>query len=468
MSRAPTDAVVSLAVMNAINAAVLKMVLDSPVGRSMSDGDRAALTQTLTTTDPREVQGWLGEQIRKAARAVVKGDYDGHPFRGNQWSDASGSSTGGAGAAGSGSGEPRRRGKDIDDLSRADQKEFADRMSAAKTYAETREIIAEFKTRLADGSPSPSDGSPKGNAKMSGKAKVDTMFSDGDNKKVATAFTAWVKSQKFPADHQITSKEINEFADSMEGKVGSEVNDTAVREQLAEQYHEQTGIPYKARQARQDRDDSNRAKREALQEKRTQQARAAAEERQTAETERLGKLKPIGDDIGKKLPAAEAKQFAAGVKATRRAVERTDGVIAKLKRQWSEKFGSNPRSQEAQDAAAAIEEAQEVTDRIREMVGNIGDRASFGNALRLTQMGANEAETAKGALQEAQDFVAPSRERRIGGGVTFTKPQSAAAESRDIKDVYSLQDAMDRDFGVDRDKYDVDGVDFDKVFEIGR
>ena len=99
MSRAPTDAVVSLAAVNPINAAVLKMVLDSPVGRSMSDGDRVALTQTLTTTDVREVQGWLGEQIRKAARDVVKGDYDGHPFRGNQYADASGAGTGGAGGA---------------------------------------------------------------------------------------------------------------------------------------------------------------------------------------------------------------------------------------------------------------------------------------------------------------------------------------------------------------------------------
>lgn len=32
------------------------------------------------------------------ARDVYKGDYVGHPFRGNQWSDASGASTGGAGA----------------------------------------------------------------------------------------------------------------------------------------------------------------------------------------------------------------------------------------------------------------------------------------------------------------------------------------------------------------------------------
>jgi len=402
------SAMVSLPDMNPTNAAVLKFVLDSPIGAAMSAADRQALAATLATTDARDVDGWFGAQIRKAAVAAVeKGDYVGHPFRGNQYADASGASTGGASGTGP--------------------------------------VVGE--------------------AKMSGKAKVDTMFSDSDNKKVATAFTAWVKSKKFPADHQITSKEINEFADSMQGKVGSEITDTAVREQLAEQYHEQTGIPYKARQSR---DDSNRAKREALQEKRTQ-ARAAAEAREAKETERRGGLKPLNDDdIDKELPATEAKRFAAGVKATRAAVERTDGVIVKLRGQWSKKFGSNPRSQDAQDAAAAIKEAQEVTDRIREMVENIGDRASIGHAVRLTQMGVNEAELAKGALREAQDLVAPSRARSIGGGWTSTKPRSAAAESRDLKDVYALQDAMDRDFGVSRDKYDVDGLDFDKIYDIGR
>lgn len=33
------------------------------------------------------------------ARAVIKGDYDGHPFRGNQYSDASGAGTGGSSAS---------------------------------------------------------------------------------------------------------------------------------------------------------------------------------------------------------------------------------------------------------------------------------------------------------------------------------------------------------------------------------
>jgi len=86
--------------MNQSNQIVLKMVLASPVGQALSDADRNALAQILETTDAREVQGWLGDQIRKAA-AMSKGDFVGHPFRGNQYADASGASTGGA------SGNPR-------------------------------------------------------------------------------------------------------------------------------------------------------------------------------------------------------------------------------------------------------------------------------------------------------------------------------------------------------------------------
>jgi len=81
--------------MNQQNQLVLKMVLASSVGQALSDADRTALAQILETTDARDVQGWLGDQIRKAAQ-VAKGDYEGHPFRGNQWADASGASTGGA------------------------------------------------------------------------------------------------------------------------------------------------------------------------------------------------------------------------------------------------------------------------------------------------------------------------------------------------------------------------------------
>lgn len=88
---------------------------------SCSDGDRKAL-QTLRQTSLAELptedyneivtavnaaggvsktRGLPRVLIQKAVRefneGVAKGDFVGHPFRGNQWSDASGASTGGAG-----------------------------------------------------------------------------------------------------------------------------------------------------------------------------------------------------------------------------------------------------------------------------------------------------------------------------------------------------------------------------------
>jgi hypothetical protein len=69
--------------------AIYKMFAASPVGKSMSAADLDAMRQMLETTPVTQIGGWYGEQIRKAAR-LAKGDYVGHPFRGNQYTDASG------------------------------------------------------------------------------------------------------------------------------------------------------------------------------------------------------------------------------------------------------------------------------------------------------------------------------------------------------------------------------------------
>lgn len=117
--------------MTPTNTVILKMVLNSPVGQAMSDADRDALKQTLETTDARDVQGWLGNQIQKAA-AIFKGDYDGHPFRGNQHSDSSGASQGGAG--GSAKGSSGSKGPRATDLKEGD---FADLDTQSGNYVGT-------------------------------------------------------------------------------------------------------------------------------------------------------------------------------------------------------------------------------------------------------------------------------------------------------------------------------------------
>ncbi len=86
---------VSVRPMNDTNRAIYESVLASPVGKALRPEDVAALEQALAgDADPREVRGWLGDQIRKAA--VLKGDFVGHPFRGNQYTTAEGQSRGGA------------------------------------------------------------------------------------------------------------------------------------------------------------------------------------------------------------------------------------------------------------------------------------------------------------------------------------------------------------------------------------
>lgn len=625
MSSTPTDAVVSLPHMNPTNAAVLKMVTESSVGKAMSDADRAALTQTLTTTDARDVQGWLGIQIRKAAAEgvalikargglgqwfeekwvdlsrpkegggfepcgreeaesgnypkcvpaakaakmtdaeiasavrrkrsaeaesdsddkkpvnvptftkaenvptnpelyarvkaaakkkfdvypsayanawlvreyksrggeyrVEKGDYVGHPFRGNQYSDASGASTGGAGGSPKGGGKPKKRTTGLSDFNEALRQ--YDRVMAeegkSKAQADRKrklrdqdKRVAESQARAIAGKPNEdleglkasreqiindlvneegmsrkkatniidseiaAAGAPKGGAMMSGKAKVDTMFSESDNKKVATAFSAFIKDKKFPADHQITSAEIKEFADSLQGKVGSEITDTAVREQLAEQYHEQTGIPYKGRQSR---DEANQAKRDAVREVRARET-ATREKREAAETKRRGNLSPLSDaDIKKPLTGTEASEFRAGVKATNTALKETDSVIQNLRVKLSSlrEKGSITQDQ-AQKAGFAIDEAQQATDRIRDAVDGLR-KPTFGGAAILQMRSVNEAENVKGALREA---------------LSVTSPRG----SSEPRGVASLQSAMDRDFGMSRTKYDVDGMDMDTIFDL--
>ena len=146
--------------MTPTNRKVLDFVLASPVGKAMSDADRDALTAALERTDARDLQGWLGEQVRKAARVVVeKGDYDGHPFRGNQWTDASGAGRGGAGAS--------PRGRNIGQRAETPAEE------RARSKREFREFQEE-RARTAKPSTPPS-GDPKSMSTADLKAAADEL-----------------------------------------------------------------------------------------------------------------------------------------------------------------------------------------------------------------------------------------------------------------------------------------------------
>ena len=98
--------------MDEINQNVLRMIKASDVGKMLSSADMALLETELETVPAQRVGGWLGEQIAKAAQQqMAKGDFTGHPFRGNQWSDSSGAGSGGA-SAGSGKGKGSKSERD--------------------------------------------------------------------------------------------------------------------------------------------------------------------------------------------------------------------------------------------------------------------------------------------------------------------------------------------------------------------
>ena len=85
--------------MSETNRVIYEMMLQTPLGKSLSDADRGFLEQELSIKPVAQIDGWIGDQIRKAAQSMAKGDFVGHPFRGNQHSDSSGAgATGGAGA----------------------------------------------------------------------------------------------------------------------------------------------------------------------------------------------------------------------------------------------------------------------------------------------------------------------------------------------------------------------------------
>jgi len=93
------------------NATILRLFTATDVGKAMGAADLADLSSQLMSMPAAEIQGWVGDQISKAAAEfLAKGDFVGHPFRGNQYADSSGASTG---AAGSKAGSPERRAADI-------------------------------------------------------------------------------------------------------------------------------------------------------------------------------------------------------------------------------------------------------------------------------------------------------------------------------------------------------------------
>lgn len=379
--------------MTPINEAVLKMVLASPVGKAMSPADQDALRAALETTDARDVGGWLGDQIRKAA-TVAKGDFEGHPFRGNQWSDASGVGAGGASGK-----PPKQRGSR--DLGRL------------------------------------------------GRPSFSTMFSDKGNAAVERAFAKWAKT----ADFSRSPSELTlEFMRTLEGPIETkfkEALDTAVREEVREKVNairDELG-----HDSPQKRDDEARAeaagkKAKAAEYRRIQAERAAAEQQRRIDS---GEVRVLDKEAMKEPLTGEAKTtYNSVLKKTKAAIEQARDAIAQI-REMSGKIGRDKMGDEkTQEIMFALDEAEESVDRIEDFASQ---RPTVGNAIRMAQLGVNEAETAKNAMRDALRVL--ERPYPAVRGRAETRPAKRIDEP---DGVWALQSAMDSDWGINYDKIDFD------------
>lgn len=384
--------------MTPINESILKMVLASPVGKAMSPADQDALRAALETTDARDVGGWLGDQIRKAA-TVTKGDYDGHPFRGNQWSDASGVGAGGA------SGGPK--------------------------------------------------GGKASTADIKASARFDTLYSEAGNKALEKVYLKWAKTADFSRPTSELLKDFDQaLKDSGLEAEHSEIRDTVVREQVGDRITEirdEMGFDSKQR-----RDDEARAKAEGKKAKAAEYRRIQAERADAERQRRIdsGEVRVLDKKDMKEPLTGEAKTtFNAARKATLSAIDLTDDAIEELRgiadRIGREKLGKD----KAFEFMEAIDSAQEQVDRIHDVVQS--GKPTIGTALRLAELGANEAENIKNDLRSALRVLDSSR------------PKPQGRQSRDIlgtdsawsRTTAALQSAMDSDFGINFDKIEYESSD---------
>lgn len=463
--------------MKPTNEIVLKMVLASSVGQAMSDADRDALRQTLETTDVRDVQGWLGDQIRKAG-AIFKGDFVGHPFRGNQHSDSSGSSTGGAsGGAKGGAQGAKNLGLKVGDYSviSRDGMDYEGKVVGIKNgvvtfetannangedYDDPREIDIKLSEITDIDGEKVEDTSPAAGRKRI--AAVDAKLSEAKRMRETSAQqerarlglpkeeTAGKPPMSSAGKRTVTAanrslKSFREVVDELDALQSS-------RDQIIDDLVDQEGVSRK--NATQDvdddiavlryavnnskfKDDAGETEGEKKVRERSEQAanaergRQRQERAQAASTARRGKLIPLNaDNADDSLKGDEAKEFKSQHKNALDSVKQTRALIAELRVK-----AQGLKGQRRDDADAALQDAQEETDGFESIVRE-NSKATFRSAVSISAMGTNRGEQAKGSIRMAMEALGAGDDRRDS----------------------AMQDAGDKYFGVNGDKYDVEAI----------
>lgn len=429
--------------MTPLNAAVFKFVCASPVGKAMSDADREALRSTLETTDVRDVRGWLGEQVRKAAAAAVaKGDYEGHPFRGNQYADASGASTGGAGST------PKPRGGGGKPYKAEIKTMFSDKANKAATKALQRyiknnpDIVKGFTTKdiqliqeiLSD------EAGEEAYDSAVGENIVTELLRAGLRQGIMpTESTHPAISMKSPATQRIIAEETGGEPPSRrtaggeppsrdKGDAGTvrgrgnpfrSRSDDDLRndaDELAASIEELQGLG----EIENDRGDTDRAKATLAEAKsRMKELKAIRVElerraRGPQDSETDDERKPSAPvDTKEKLQGAELKSLKSKTTALVKIIDRSSDVTSELGARLKDlqsKIDETPAGSEARktgirllrEASAAVKEAKGHLNDFDGLVQRTVNDPSLGNAVRLETSGVDLGEMFKGAARDAE------------------------------------------------------------------
>jgi hypothetical protein len=162
---------------------ILKELRNGPM-KNMKDDEYAMIEEEVNQKGIAGLKGYAKSMIEKAMRDMAYDMKD--TVRKHQDHDqASHGSWAGNGAGG----------KNIQDMSASDQKEFIDRMSSAKSGADQRAIINEFASRQ------------KGGAKSGAPKKIGQNEMDGGSKQGSTTTTPGVLDKLFGKGEKVEGDE---------------------------------------------------------------------------------------------------------------------------------------------------------------------------------------------------------------------------------------------------------------------
>lgn len=301
----------------------------------------------------QKVSGLSRVLIEKALRdlreGVAKGDYVGHPFRGNQHTDSSGAGRGAAGAAGGPKSSAGRR-------ANASQQQL-DALNE-RLAGEDRSVLFQGVLDIARGDAMASAAAEKG-LKMLERAKKYGINTEAGQDALQDARDAFEEEN------------VHHLAEAVDNVM-------------------------RAKPSKSEQEQINEAKRE----KQFQDAKRQAARQAAAEEERRKTLVPVNEDnIDKPLKGEEAASFKADRKVAVAALKDTFKIIE----QMQAKAQSLPSSKRS-EANTLLTQAVEAAGRYSSLL-NDSSKATIRSAVAISAIGTDLGEEIKGYLYDVDDLI---------------------------------------------------------------